>query len=81
MSEQRGPRIVNVILRFFQFASAAIIVGIVGWALHSIRAGNGSSNGRLIYVEIVGGLTIVLSLLLGPPLAYVFKAWPMDLLL
>ena len=81
MDEHKGPRVANVILRLLQLASAAIVVGIVGWALHSIRIGDGPVSGRLIYAEVVGALTIVVALALLPPLKYVFMAWPLDFIL
>lgn len=81
MGEHTGSKIANVFLRFFQLVSAAVVVGIVGWELHRINQGNGSHNGRLIYAEVVAALSIVASLVLMPPLRYVFFGWPADLIL
>lgn len=81
MGEHTGRRVVNVLLRFFQLCSAVIVVGIIGWALHRIHDGNGSANGRLVYTEVVAALSIVASIVLMPPLRYVFKAWFVDLIL
>lgn len=81
MGEHMGSRVANVIFRFFQLSSAAIVAGIVGWALHRIDTGNGSSNGKLIYVELVAAMSIVVSIVLIVPFEYVFKAWPLDIIL
>lgn len=81
MGEHTGRRVVNVLLRFFELCSAVIVVGIIGWALHRIHDGNGSANGRLVYTEVVAALSIVASIVLMPPLRYVFKAWFVDLIL
>jgi hypothetical protein len=81
MTERIGFRIANVILRLLQLCSAVIVVGIIGWALRRVHIANGSTNGRLVYAEVVAALSIVVSLLLIPPMEYVYKAWPLDLIL
>lgn len=81
MDDHFGLRIANVILRFFELCSAAIVVGIVGWAMHRVSDGNGHINNRLIYAQVVAALSTVASLVLMPPLQYVFMAWPVDLIL
>lgn len=81
MGEHTGSRVANAILRFFQLGSAAIVVGILSWALHRIDTGNGSSNGKLIYVEVVAAMSIVASIVLMIPLKFVFKVWPLDIIL
>lgn len=81
MGEHTGSRVANVILRFFQLGSAAIVAGIIGWGLHRIDRGNGPSNGRLIYAEVVAALSLVASIVLLIPFKFVFSAWPVDLLL
>jgi len=81
MNEHTGSRVANVVFRFFQLCSAAIVAGIIGWGLHRIDRGNGPSNGRLVYAEVVAALTLAISLVLLVPFKFVFKAWPVDLLL
>ena len=81
MNEHTGSRVANAILRFFQLCSAAIVAGIIGWGLHRIDSGNGPSNGRLVYTEVVAALTLAVSLVLLVPFKFVFKACPVDLLL
>jgi hypothetical protein len=81
MSKDTGFHTANAVLRFFEFCSAAVVVGIIGWAMHRVDSANGPPNGRLIYAEVVAALTIIVSLVLLPPHEYVFKAWPLDLVL
>lgn len=81
MGGNTGHRIANVVLRFLELCSAVIVVGIVGWAMHRIHNAGGHINGRLIYVEAIAAMSITLSLLLILPMDYVFKAWPLDLIL
>lgn len=49
--------------------------------MHRVNVAGGPDNGRFIYAEVVGTLSIVASLALFPPLEYVFGAWPADLVL
>ncbi|KAM0716201.1 hypothetical protein Q7P37_007646 [Cladosporium fusiforme] len=81
MGEHTGSRVANIILRFLELGSAAIVTGIVGWVLHRIDIGNGPSDGRLIYTEVVAVLGLVVSIVLLIPFKFVFKAWPVDLIL
>lgn len=79
MAGNVGLRVANVIFRFLQLCSAVIVVGVIGWAMHRVNVAGGPDNGRFIYAEVVGTLSIVASLALFPPLEYVFGAWPADL--
>lgn len=81
MGEHTASKAVNVVVRFFQLCSDAIILGIVGWALHRISVGNGPNNSRLIYVEVLAAMSLVVSILLLVPFKFVFKAWPLDIIL
>jgi hypothetical protein len=81
MYQHAGFRIANVVLRISEFCSAVIVVGIVSWALNRIHDGNGPYNERLVYAEVVAALSIVISLVLMPPMKYVFMAWPLDSIL
>lgn len=81
MGEHTGSKVANVILRFFELCSAAIVTGIIGWSLHRIDSGNGPTNGRLVYAEVVAVMSLVASIILLIPFGFVFKAWPLDLLL
>ncbi|KAM0705457.1 hypothetical protein Q7P35_006816 [Cladosporium inversicolor] len=78
MAKDTALKITNVLLRFLRLCSACIVVGTVGWAIHRIHDSNGSVSGRLIYAEVVAAISIVVSLLLVPPMDYVFMMWPLD---
>ncbi|KAM0708840.1 hypothetical protein Q7P35_005493 [Cladosporium inversicolor] len=81
MGEHTASKVVNVVVRFFQLCSDAIILGIVGWVLHRINIGNGPNNSRLIYVEVLAAMSLVVSIVLLIPFKFVFKAWPLDIIL
>jgi hypothetical protein len=81
MGKDTGFHAANVVLRSFELCSAAVVVGVIGWAMHRIDDANAPINGRLIYAEVVATLTIIVSLVLIPPREYIFKAWPLDLVL
>lgn len=81
MAENPGSRIANVILRFLQLCSAAIVVGTIGWAMHRINDVNDPGNGGFVYAEVVGSMNIVVSLVLFPPLESMFRTRSADLVL
>lgn len=81
MGEHTASKAVNVVVRFFQLCSDAIILGIVGWVLHRISISNGLNNSRLIYVEVLAAMSLVVSIVLLVPFKFVFKAWPLDIIL
>jgi hypothetical protein len=76
--QHAGFRIANVVLRISEFCSSVIVVGIVGWALNRIHEADGPYGERLVYAEVVAALSIAISLVLMPPMQYVFMAWPLD---
>lgn len=70
-------RFVNPLLRFLQFASAMIVVGIIG---HYLDVASGSwPGGRFIYSEFVAALAALLALVLIIPSTWDLTLYPVDL--
>ncbi|ORX98674.1 hypothetical protein BCR34DRAFT_640649 [Clohesyomyces aquaticus] len=77
-----GSKILSVILRAGELCSFSIVIGLLGRFFYLFHLGTDESlNGRLIYAEVIAGLSIVASILLMPPLKYSFCAWPVDVVL
>ncbi|OCT44659.1 integral membrane protein [Cladophialophora carrionii] len=74
-------RILSVGLRACQIAFAGVVAGIVGSYLHDYHDGNGWPLARLIYIEVVAGISLLLGLLWLLPFSGGFFHWPMDILL
>ncbi|KIW97967.1 uncharacterized protein Z519_01551 [Cladophialophora bantiana CBS 173.52] len=74
-------RIVSIGLRVCELAFAGVVAGIVGSYLDDYRHGNGWPLARLIYIEIVAGISLLLGLLWLLPFAGGFFHWPMDIIL
>ncbi|KAK7746515.1 hypothetical protein SLS53_002474 [Cytospora paraplurivora] len=73
--------LVSIIFRVAELAFAAIVAGITGKYLHAQRGQSSWHLGRFIYIEVVAGLSILLSLLWLLPFSGSFIHWPADILL
>jgi len=75
-----ASRVASVIFRVFELISAAVVLGISSRFIRVFNSAphHGSLNGRIIYTEVIAAISIVLSILLGPPLIYSFYAFPVD---
>ncbi|KAF2017868.1 hypothetical protein BU24DRAFT_420928 [Aaosphaeria arxii CBS 175.79] len=77
-----GSKILSVLLRFCQLSSATIVVGLLSRFFHQLHvAPFGSTNGRLVYAEVIACLALVASIILIFPSKFSFYAWPVDVLL
>lgn len=56
-------RIISIALRFAQFVSAAIILGLTAYFLHQKEAHNIGPMSRLIYTIVIAAISVLLSLL------------------
>lgn len=74
-----ASKVISVLLRIFELCCAGIVLGILGHFFHVLHLGNGSADGRLVYAEVIAGLSVAFSILLVPPLTYSFYAFPLDL--
>jgi len=73
------PEILSVLLRLAELAFAAIVAGLTGSYLHAARGASAWSLGRLIYTEVVAGLSIFFALVWLLPFSGSFIHWPADL--
>jgi len=73
------PEILSIILRLAELAFAAIVAGLTGSYLHAARGASAWDLGRLIYTEVVAGLSIFFALIWLLPFAGSFIHWPADL--
>ncbi|KAJ9156107.1 Integral membrane protein [Pleurostoma richardsiae] len=71
----------SIILRLAELAFAAIVAGLTGHYLHSVRHSSAWHQGRFIYTEVVAGLSIILSIIWLFPFSGSFIHWPADLLI
>ncbi|KAL1855393.1 hypothetical protein VTK73DRAFT_8545 [Phialemonium thermophilum] len=73
--------LLSMILRLAELAFAAIVAGLTGDYLHSVRGSSSWDQGRFIYTEVVAGLSILLSLLWLFPFSGSFIHWPADVVI
>lgn len=71
----------SMILRLAELAFAAIVAGLTGYYLHSVKGASSWSQGRFIYTEVVAGLSILLSIIWLFPFSGSFIHWPVDLII
>jgi hypothetical protein len=74
-------KVISVILRFIQFASAVIVLGVLGHFVHLLDDNDGNTDGRIIYAMVVAGIGIVYSLLFIAPVDKLFLSFPADFVL
>jgi hypothetical protein len=73
-----GTKIVAVLFRLGELCSAIIVVALLGRFFYLSDIGGGSTNGRLVYAEVISALEIIFSILLIVPARYSFYAFPLD---
>jgi hypothetical protein len=73
-------RIVSVILRVLQLASAAIVAGIIGDYLHDLDKANYVPGGRFVYTIVIASFSLLASLILLIPFTASLTIFPLDLL-
>jgi len=71
-------KLCSVILRFCELSSAAIVAGIVGRYLFLLTDADAHAGSRIVYAEVMAGISMLLSILLFPPLKYSFYCFPVD---
>jgi len=68
----------SVILQFFELASAAIVADLVGQYLHYLTTNNAYAGSRIVYAEVLSGISILISILFLPLLKYSFYGFIVD---
>ncbi|KKY26930.1 putative integral membrane protein [Diplodia seriata] len=74
-------RLVSIFLRFGQFVSAAVCLGLSAWFLHEIHDGSSGPHKRTIYVIVIACVSLVTSLIWMIPFTFTFFHYPFDLIL
>jgi len=72
-------RIASVLLRCSELFFAAIVAGINGHYLYYVSEYDDWPKGRLIYAEVISGISVILSLIFIIPYSIGFRQWPLDL--
>jgi hypothetical protein len=73
--------LLSIILRLAEMAFAAIVAGINGHYLHTLRKVDAGHLWRFIYTEAVAGLSILLAIIWLIPFKGSFTHWPADLVI
>jgi len=69
---------VSVILRILELCCAVIVAGIVGQYLHYLDLADVHAGSRIIYTEVIAGISILFSIIFMPPLKYSFYGFIID---
>ncbi|KAH8742632.1 hypothetical protein BGZ57DRAFT_808835 [Hyaloscypha finlandica] len=68
----------SLILRVGELISAAIVAGVLGRYLYFLSSAHAHAGSRIIYAEVIAGISILASLVLFPPLKYSFYCFGLD---
>lgn len=73
--------LISMLLRIGELAFAAVVAGLTGEYLHSVRGSPAWTKKRFIYTEVIAAVSILVSLLWLLPFTATFIHWPVDFLL
>jgi len=68
----------SVVLRILELSCAAIVAGIIGQYLHYLALADAQAGSRIVYTEVIAGISILFSIILMPPLKYSFYCFAID---
>jgi len=68
----------SVVLRSGELISATIVAAILGRYLFFLSSASAHAGSRVIYAEVIAGISILASLVLFPPLKYSFFCFALD---
>ncbi|KAB5559822.1 hypothetical protein GE09DRAFT_69811 [Coniochaeta sp. 2T2.1] len=71
-------KVVSVVLRGIELASAIIILGLLGRFFRLLDLISGPNNSRLEYAISMAAISVAVSILLMPPMEYSFYCFPLD---
>ncbi|KAH7189815.1 hypothetical protein BKA60DRAFT_581019 [Fusarium oxysporum] len=74
-------KVISVILRLFEFASAIIVLGLLSRFCYAISIAQVNADGRIIYAMVVAGISIIYSFFFCPPFKSLFLGFPFDFVL
>lgn len=73
-----ASKIVSIVLRVLELTSAAIVAGTVGQYLHYLTMADSGASSRIVYTEVISGISILFSIVFMPPLKYSFYGFIVD---
>jgi hypothetical protein len=76
-----ASKVISGCLRVVEFGCACIITGILAKFFYFLNMGNGGKDSRLLFALSMAIISIVFSIVLLPPLAFSFYAFPLDIAL
>lgn len=74
-------RLVSLFLRFGEFVSGAVVLGLVAWFLHEHDKWGVGPVAREIYTIVIASLSVVFSLFWMIPTTHSMLHYPFDLLM
>lgn len=76
-----ASKVCSMIFRCGELVSACIVAGLLGRYLYFLNVADGNASSRLIYTEVMAGISIILSIILLFPLKFTFYCFPLDFIL
>src|ERR1700761_616784 len=76
-----ASKVVSTIFRFGELASACVVAGVLGRFLYELSFAHVGAASRIVYAEVLAGLSITFSIVFMPPLLYSFYAFPLDFIM
>ncbi|KFA56381.1 hypothetical protein S40293_05064 [Stachybotrys chartarum IBT 40293] len=74
-------KVISVLLRFGEFASSVIVLGLLSRISYRISDAHAHLDGRIVYTMVVAGMSIVYSVFFCPPFKSLFLSFPVDFIL
>lgn len=71
-------RLLSLILRFLQLASAAIVLGIVGAYISDVNKAHGNPADRFVYTIVIASFALLAALILLVPFTASLTIFPLD---
>jgi hypothetical protein len=71
-------KVISPFFRFFQLASATIVVGLLGQYLNYVASADDHANSRIVYTVALGGISMLASIIFFIPFKFSFWSFPLD---
>jgi hypothetical protein len=71
-------KVFSACLRAFEFGCCIIILGILARFFYVLNRINGPTDSRLVYAISIAAISVVLTIILFPPVKYSFHFFPVD---
>ncbi|KAK4167824.1 hypothetical protein QBC43DRAFT_202396 [Cladorrhinum sp. PSN259] len=71
-------KVISASLRVFEFGCCAIILGILARFFYLIDHVDGPTDARLVYTISMAAISVLLTIILFPPIKYSFYCFPLD---